>query len=51
MLEKASTADEALRAAGAHSLLKYAGAELEVEASRQAEEIRARHLTLNARGH
>lgn len=49
MLEKAKTADEALRAAGAHALLKYAGAELEIEASRQESEIRRKTSQMNAR--
>lgn len=49
MLEKAKTADEALRAAGAFALLKYASAELEIEASRQESEIREHNSKLNAR--
>lgn len=49
MLDRAKTSDEALRAAGAFSLLKYAGAEIENEVMRQEQESRSRINDLNAR--
>lgn len=50
MLEKAKTADEALRAAGAHSLLRFAGAELESLVAQQEDAARVQIDKLNARG-
>lgn len=47
MLAKAKTADEALRAAGAFSLLRFASSELEIEVSRQEDMVRANHARLN----
>jgi hypothetical protein len=49
MLDKAKTADEALRAAGAHSLLKYASAEIELEVAKQEADYLAENRKINAR--
>ncbi len=49
MLEKSQTADEALRAAGAFRLLKFAEGEFEAEAFRQEKEFQALTKKLNAR--
>lgn len=49
MLDKSKNADDALRAAGAYQLLKYAGAELDIAVARQENVSRALNAKLNAR--
>lgn len=39
MLEKAKTADEALRATGAHALLRFASNELEIEVANEEQAV------------
>ncbi len=49
MMDKAKSGDDALRAAGAYSLLKYAGAELEIAVAREDNAARALNAKINAR--